>query len=122
MSDYFSGYGWADLDNANKADGHYDKHPKHPDYYKICQEVERSKTKYFNIVEAYENDNSGIIAFQEVLDAQEYYELCLDAERYMWALYYREDCICLPDHDMCRFCSLENRYKKWKQIKNNERE
>ena len=107
-------YTWAHLDEANKADGHYNKHPQHEDYYAICREVERARSEYFLKCKFFECSD-GTVTSGDVQKAEEYYRLCEDAERYMWALYYHEDCSCLPDSDMCHFCKMGRRYNEWKE-------
>ena len=114
---------WGDLDAANLASGHYNKHPQHEDYYKICHELELAKSRFDLLCDQYEfcyremeNGRTPEIMVNQtdVMNAQEYLDLCEDASMFMWILYHQKDCSCTPDGDTCLFCKMSNRHKEWK--------
>lgn len=107
---------WATLDALNvENEQRYNTIPQYRDYPTICRAVEKARTRFNLFRDEFNAIQDGSVTASDVQEAENWYFLCMDAERYLWALHYGSHCSCTPcSGEMCKFCFLEKRYKEWK--------
>ncbi len=120
---------WADLDEANKADGHYRRRNTTtfqnrlralPHYRELRADLTHANKHYDKLLADWA---SGKPVSREMVDAYAWVELCDGAMDYLHLLADSEECGCHPGlSSECLLCRLSRRYGEWLRHRNANQE